>query len=40
MKVIEFDATGKTGQHVRRAALAQGHEVTTFGAEIVKRPNS
>lgn len=37
MKVIVFDATGKTGQHVRRAALAQSHEVTTFGAKSIKR---
>ena len=30
MKVIVFGATGKTGQHVCRQALEQGHEVTAF----------
>ncbi len=34
MKVIVFGATGKTGQHVLRAALAQGHEVTAFGRSV------
>ena len=34
MKVIVFGATGKTGQHVLRAALAKGHEVTAFGRSI------
>ena len=30
MRVIVFGATGKTGQHVWRAALEQGHDVTAF----------
>ena len=30
MKIIVFGATGKTGQHVWRAALEQGHDVTAF----------
>ena len=30
MKVIVFGATGKTGIHVCREALEQGHEVTAF----------
>lgn len=30
MKLIVFGATGKTGQHVWRIALDQGHEVTAF----------
>ena len=34
MKVIVFGATGKTGQHVLRAALAAGHEVTAFGRSV------
>ena len=34
MNVIVFGATGKTGQHVLRAALAQGHEVTAFGRSV------
>ncbi len=34
MKVIVFGATGKTGQHVLRAALNQGHEVTAFGRSV------
>ena len=34
MKVIVFGATGKTGQHVLRAALTRGHEVTAFGRSI------
>ena len=34
MKVIVFGATGKTGQHALRAALAQGHEVTAFGRSV------
>lgn len=34
MKVIVFGATGKTGQHVLRAALAQEHEVTAFGRSV------
>ena len=34
MKVIVFGATGKTGQHVLDAALAQGHEVTAFGRSV------
>ena len=34
MNVIVFGATGKTGQHVIDAALAQGHEVTAFGRSV------
>ena len=34
MKVIVFGATGKTGQHVLRAALAAGHGVTAFGRSV------
>ncbi len=34
MKVIVFGATGKTGQHVLRAALSHGHEVTAFGRSV------
>lgn len=34
MKVIVFGATGKTGQHVVCAALAQGHGVTAFGRSV------
>ena len=34
MKVIVFGATGKTGQHLLRAALAQGHKVTAFGRSV------
>lgn len=34
MRVIVFGATGKTGQHVLRAALGEGHEVTAFGRSI------
>ena len=30
MRVIVFGATGKTGRHVCRQALEQGHEVTAF----------
>ena len=30
MKLIIFGATGKTGQHVWRQAVARGHEVTVF----------
>ena len=30
MKIIVFGATGKTGQHVCRQALEQGHHVTAF----------
>lgn len=30
MKIIVFGATGKTGQHVWRRALEQGHDVTVF----------
>ena len=30
MKVIVFGATGKTGRHVCRLALEQGHQVTAF----------
>lgn len=31
MRVIVFGATGKTGRHVWRGALGQGHDVTAFG---------
>jgi len=34
MRVIVFGATGKTGQHVLRAALSRGHEVTAFGRSV------
>ncbi len=34
MKIIVFGATGKTGQHVLRAALADDHEVTAFGRSV------
>lgn len=34
MRVIVFGATGKTGQHVLRAGLGEGHEVTAFGRSI------
>ena len=34
MRVIVFGATGKTGQHVVRAALAADHRVTAFGRSI------
>lgn len=30
MKIIVFGATGKTGEHVCRLAVEQGHEVTAF----------
>ena len=30
MRVVVFGATGKTGQHVCRKALEQGHQVTAF----------
>ena len=30
MKIIVFGATGKTGQHVCRLSLEQGHQVTAF----------
>jgi len=34
MRVIVFGATGKTGEHVWRKALEQGHEVTAFGRSV------
>lgn len=34
MRVVVFGATGKTGQHVLRAALSEGDEVTAFGRSI------
>ena len=36
MKLIVFGATGKTGQHVCRQALEQGHDVTAFARSIGK----
>lgn len=36
MKLIVFGATGKTGQHVWRQALEQGHDVTAFARSIDK----
>lgn len=34
MKVIVFGATGMTGQHVLKAAIAAGHQVTAFGRSV------
>lgn len=34
MRVIVFGATGKTGQLVLRAAIANGHQVTAFGRSV------
>lgn len=34
MRVIVFGATGRTGQHVCRAALGAGHQVTAFGRSV------
>lgn len=34
MRIIVFGATGKTGNHVWRKALEQGHEVTAFGRSV------
>lgn len=34
MRVIVFGATGKTGQHVLRAALDASHHVTAFGRSV------
>ena len=34
MRVVVFGATGKTGQHVCRAALGAGHRVTAFGRSV------
>lgn len=34
MRVVVFGATGKTGQHVLRAALDAGHHVTAFGRSV------
>jgi uncharacterized protein YbjT (DUF2867 family) len=34
MRVIVFGATGRTGQHVLRTGLGEGHEVTAFGRSI------
>ena len=36
MRVIVFGATGKTGQHVCRQALEQGHLVTAFTRSVNK----
>ena len=36
MKLIIFGATGKTGQHIWRQALDQGHDVTAFARSIDK----
>ena len=36
MKVIVFGATGKTGLHVCRQALEQGHQVTAFTRSVSK----
>lgn len=36
MKIIVFGATGKTGQHVWRQALEQGHDVTAFARSVDK----
>ena len=36
MKLIVFGATGKTGQHVWRQALEQGHDVTAFARSVDK----
>ena len=36
MKLIVFGATGKTGQHVWRQALEQGHDVTAFARSVEK----
>ena len=40
MRVIVFGATGKTGQHVCRQALEQGHEVTAFTRSVGKIDDS
>jgi len=34
MRVIVFGATGKTGRHVVRAGLAEGHRITAFGRSV------
>lgn len=34
MRVIVFGATGKTGRHVCRAGVGQGHRVTAFGRSV------
>lgn len=34
MRVIVFGATGKTGRHVVRTGLAEGHKVTAFGRSV------
>ena len=36
MKIVVFGATGKTGQHVCRRALQEGHEVTAFTRSVNK----
>lgn len=36
MRVIVFGATGKTGQHVCRAAAGRGHDVTAFGRSVAR----
>ncbi|MEM7326796.1 MAG: NAD(P)H-binding protein [Actinomycetota bacterium] len=40
MRVIVFGATGKTGQHVLRAALDGGHQVTAFGRSVERLDQS
>ena len=40
MRVIVFGATGKTGRHVCRAALSDGHQVTAFGRSIERLDES
>ena len=36
MKIVVFGATGKTGQHVCRRALEEGHTVTAFTRSVNK----
>ena len=36
MKIVVFGATGKTGQHVCRRALEEGHKVTAFTRSVNK----
>ncbi len=37
MKVIVFGATGKTGEHCWRKAVAANHDVTVFGRSVERR---
>ena len=37
MKVIVFGATGKTGDHCWRKAVAANHDVTVFGRSVERR---